>query len=343
MGHDTRIAVDVAKAVFEVAISDRPGHVVRRERLTRDQFLPFVAQQPVATVVMEACGSSHHWARKIESLGHHVVLLPPHHVRPYVRGNKTDRTDAKGILEASRNEDIHPVPVKTVAQQVLTSLHRLRSGWVAERTARLNALRGLLRELGVFIPMGAENVVPALRALIEDAESELPDALRNILYEACQEIRDIEARIKLTETQLEATARQIPAVALVRTVPGIGPLTSTALVAFLGNIQRFPSGRHLASYLGLTPKEFSSGLKRRLGRISKRGDGYLRTLLIHGARSVLLHARKSQPDRLRVWAHKLDKTHVHNKAAVAVANKMARILWAVWSRQTPYGSLINAA
>ena len=215
--------------------------------------------------------------------------------------------------------------------------------WVAERTARLNALRGLLRELGFFIPMGADKVVPALRALIEDAESELPDALRNPLYEACQEIRDIEARIKQTETQLEATARQVPAVALVRTVPGIGPLTSTALVAFLGNIQRFPSGRHLASYLGLTPKEFSSGLKRRLGRISKRGDGYLRTLLIHGARSVLLHARKSQPDRLRVWAHKLDKTHVHNKAAVAVANKMARILWAVWSRQTPYGSLINAA
>jgi transposase len=307
MGHDTRIAVDVAKAVFEVAISDRPGHVVRRERLTRDQFLPFMAQQPVATVVMEACGSSHHWARRIESLGHRVV------------------------------------PVKSVAQQVLTSLHRLRSGWVAERTARLNALRGLLRELGFFIPMGAEKVVPALRALIEDAESELPDALRNILYEACQEIRDIEARIKQTETQLEATARQIPAVALLRTVPGIGPLTSTALVAFLGNIQRFPSGRHLASYLGLTPREFSSGLKRRLGRISKRGDGYLRTLLIHGARSVLLHARKAQPDRLRLWAHKLEKTLVHNKAAVAVANKMARILWAVWSRQTPYGSLRKAA
>jgi transposase len=214
MAHDTRIAVDVAKAVFEVAISDRPGHVVRRERLTRDQFLPFIAQQPVATVVMEACGSSHHWARKIESLGHRVVLLPPHQVRPYVRGNKTDRTDAKGILEASRNEDIHPVPVKSVAQQVLTSLHRLRSGWVAERTARLNALRGLLRELGVFIPMGAEKVVPALHALIEDAESDLPDGLRNILYDACQEIRDIEARIKKTETQLDATwavwSRQTP-------------------------------------------------------------------------------------------------------------------------------------
>ena len=150
---NTRIAVDVAKAVFEVAISDRPGHVVRRERLPRAQFLAFIAQQPQATVVMEACGSAHYWGRKIQALGHQVVLLPPHHVRPYIRRNKTDRTDAKGILEASRNEEIRPVPVKTVGQQVLTTLHRLRSGWMTERTARLNALRGLLRELGVFIPL----------------------------------------------------------------------------------------------------------------------------------------------------------------------------------------------
>ena len=338
MGNDTRIAVDVAKAVFEVAISNQAGRVARRERLQRPQFLAFMAQQPAATVVMEACGSAHHWGRKLEALGHHVLLLPPHHVRPYVRGNKTDRTDAKGILEASRNQDIPPVPIKSVAQQVLTSLHRLRSGWVAERTARLNALRGLLRELGIFIPLGAREVVPAVWLLVEDADSDLPDALRNVVAEACQEIRDIEARIKLVERQLQATAEQLPAVALLVTIPGIGLLTATALVAFLGNIQRFPSGRHLASYLGLTPREFSSGLKRRLGRISKRGDGYLRTLLIHGARSVLLHARKQQPDRFREWAHNLEKTHVHNKAAVAVANKMARILWAVWSRQTPYGT-----
>jgi len=343
MGNDTRIAVDVAKAVFEVAISNRPGHVARRERLQRVEFLPFMAQQPAATVIMEACGSSHHWGRKLLALGHHVVLLPPHHVRPYVRGNKTDRTDAKGILEAGRNEDIQPVPVKTVAQQVLTSLHRLRSGWVSERTARINALRGLLRELGVFIPVGARQVVPAVWMLIEDADSDLPDPLRSILAEACQEIREIEARIKTVERQLEATAEQLPVVAMLFTIPGIGLLTATALVAFLGDIRRFPSGRHLASYLGLTPREFSSGLKRRLGRISKRGDGYLRTLLIHGARSTLLHARKQQPDRLREWAHNLEKTHVHNKAAVAVANKMARIVWAVWKHQTPYGSLPKAA
>ncbi len=154
MQNDTRIAVDLAKAVFEVAVSVRPGRVARRERLPRSQFLTFLAQHPAATVVMEACASAHYWGRRIEQLGHKVTLLPPHQVRPYVRRNKTDRTDAKGILEASRNDDIRPVPVKTVAQQVLTSLHRLRSGWMGERTARLNALRGLLREMGVFIPVG---------------------------------------------------------------------------------------------------------------------------------------------------------------------------------------------
>jgi transposase len=343
MSNDTRIAVDVAKAVFEIAISDRPGHVVRRERPQRAQFLPYMAQQPKATVVMEACGSAHHWGRKLQALGHRVVLLPPHHVRPYIRRNKTDRTDAKGLLEASRNEDIRPVPVKTVDQQVLTSLHRLRSGWMMERTARLNALRGLLRELGVFIPMGSREVVPAVWALIEDADSDLPEALRPIFAEACLEIRDIEARIKQVERQLEATTEHLPAVGYLLTIPGIGLLTATALVAFIGDIRRFPSARHFASYLGLTPREYSSGLKRNLGRISKRGDGYLRTLLIHGARSVLVHARKQQPDRLREWANTLAKTHVHNKAAVAVANKLARIVWAVWSREQPFALLKTKA
>jgi transposase len=341
--NDTRIAVDIAKNVFEIAVSEQPGRVSRNCRLKRHQFLEFFAQQPAATVVMEACGSAHGWARRIEQLGHRVILLPPHQVRPYVQRNKTDRTDAKGILEASRNDEIRPVPVKTVPQQVLTSLHRLRQGWMTERTARLNALRGLLRELCVFIPVGAENVVPAVWALIEDADSELPDALRPHFAAACQEIRDIEARIKQVERQLEALAQQLPPVVYLLSIPGIGLLTATALVAFIGDVRRFPSGRHLASYLGLTPREYSSGLKRYLGRISKRGDGYLRCLLIHGARSVLLHARTRQPDRLRVWAHKLGTTHVHNKAAVAVANKLARIIWAVWSRSQPYAQLETAA
>jgi len=336
MQNDTRIAVDLAKTVFEIAVSNRPGRVSQRERLPRAQFLKFFALQQRATVVMEACGSAHYWGRRIEGLGHRVVLLPPHHVKPYIRRNKTDSTDAKGILEAGRNEDIRAVPVKTVAQQVLTSLHRLRSSWMKERTARINTLRGLLREFGIFIPLGAREVVPAVRAFIEDAHADVPDALRPFFAELCHEIRAIEDRIRQVERQLTAISKQLPVIDQLRTIPGVGLLTATALLAFIGDVRRFPSARHLGSYLGLTPREYSSGLKRRLGRISKRGDGYLRTLLIHGARSVLVHARKSRPDRLREWAHSLAQTHVHNKAAVAVANKMARIVWAVWMRSQPY-------
>ena len=343
MGNDIVIAVDVAKSVFEVAVSDRPGHVCKRHRPDRKELLAIFLAYPGATVVMEACGSAHYWGRELQERGHRVVLLPPHHVRPYVRGNKTDRTDAKGILEAYRNAAIQPVPVKSVSQQSLTALHRFRSGWMKERTARLNAVRGLLRELGLFIPVGAENVIPAVWAQIEDADSGIPSALRSVFAEACQEIRDIEARIEKVNHELEVLAEQTPAVVWLLTIPGIGLITATALVAFIGDIRRFPSGRHLASYLGLTPREFSSGLKRRLGRISKRGDGYLRTLLIHGARSVLIHARKQQPDRLRSWANDLAKTRVHNKAAVAVANKLARIVWAVWTKNVPYELMPKAA
>lgn len=336
MQNHTAIAADVAKAVFELAVSDRPGHVCRRARLPRAAVQAFFAQQPPTVVVMEACGSAHYWGREFQKLGHRVTLLPPHQVRPYVQRNKTDCTDAKGILEAFRNAEIKPVPVKSVAQHALTALHRMRSAWVAERTARSNTLRGLLRELGMFIPVGPRNVVPLVWAQVEDADSGLPDSLRPVFAEACREIRDIEARIKLVESKLKALAEQLPPVAQLITIPGVGLLTATALVAFIGDVHRFPSPRHLASYLGLTPREYSSGLKRYLGRISKRGDGYLRTLLIHGARSVLLHARKSQPDRLRQWAHRLESTHTHNKAAVAVANKIARIVWAVWSKSRAY-------
>jgi len=179
-------------------------------------------------------------------------------------------------------------------------------------------------------------------ALVEDADADVPDTLRPFLAELCQEIREIEARVDRVERQLQAMSQQLPVVAQLLTIPGVGLLTATALLAFIGDIRRFPSARHLASYLGLTPREYSSGLRRRLGGISKRGDGYLRTLLIHGARSVLLRARTHQPDRLREWAHQIAKTHVHNKAAVAVANKMARVVWAVWTHAKPYQSQLTA-
>jgi transposase len=336
--HSTTIAVDLAKSVFEVALSQRPGRVSARRRLSRGQFSRFLAEQAPATVVMEACGTAHFWGREAEARGHRVVLIPPHAVRPYVLRNKTDGADAKGLLEALRNDDVRPVPVKSVDQQVLAGLHRLRSAWMTTRTARLNTLRGLLRELGLTIPLGARQVVPRVVGLLSDADSGLPDALRPVLFEVTREIRELEARVREVERVLETLSRESELLARLRTVPGVGLLTATALVGFVGDVQRFPSGRHFASYLGLTPRESSSGLRRRLGAISKRGDPYLRMLLIHGARSVLLHAKKktAEPDRLRSWALGRERARGHNKGAVALANKLARIVWAVWRRDRAY-------
>jgi transposase len=338
--NDTLIGFDIAKAVIQLALSSRPTHFDSQPRLPRHQVLPFFAQLPAAIVIMEACGGAHFWARKLRELGHAVVLLPPDQVRPFVKRNKTDRADAKALVEAYRNSEIRPVPVKTPEQQILTGLHRMRQAWMAQRTARLNTLRGLLREQGVFIPLGAQAVVPAVRALIGDAESELARPLRAVFAEACDEIRQIEQRIEFVERELASLARQIPSVALFTSVPGIGLIIATALVAFVGDMRRFPSARHLASYLGLTPREYSTGLRQRLGRISKKGDSYLRVLLIHGARSILGRAHTaSSPDRLRTWALELERRTHHNKATVALANKIARIAWAVAVRQTGYRSI----
>ena len=328
---NTTVAVDLAKNVFEVAVSRLPGRIALRRRLKRNELLPYLAQQPAATVLLEACGSAHHWAREASHLGHRVVLLPPHRTKQYRAGSKTDRADAKAMLEAFRNDELHPVPIKSIAQQSLALLHRLRSGWMRSRTARLNTLRGILRELGETIPVGATKVVPRVWSLLEDANSVVPEALRPFLAELCTEIRDAERRIDQVSRQLERTGRETPAVEYLLSVPGIGPLTATALVAFVGDVRRFASGRRFSSYLGLVPKERSSGETRRLGRISKRGDVYLRTLLIHGARAVLWAAKKkAHPDALSAWALELEAKRGHNKAAVALANKLARITWSVW-------------
>jgi transposase len=205
----TTIAVDLAKSVFQVAVSHRPGHLDEERRLSRDRFLAFFAQRPPATIVLEACGSAHYWARQLQPLGHAVRLLPPHDVRPYVRRNKTDRTDAKGLLEANRNEEIHAVPVTTIEHQAIASLHRLRSTWLATRTARLNTLRGLLREFGIFIPVGAQRVVPQVRELLEHPAA-VPMALHPTLAAACDEIAELEAHMRIAERQLAGVAAHLP-------------------------------------------------------------------------------------------------------------------------------------
>jgi transposase len=339
------IAVDLAKNVFEIGVSERVGEVTKTHRLSRAKFLPFFFHLAPSRVVMEACGSAHYWAREIRKLGHEVKLISPQYVKPYVQRNKTDRADAKGLLEADRNSDIAAVPVKTVAQQQLTALHRIRSRWMATRIGRINTLRGLLREFGFIVPMGARHVIPAVSELIEDGEAELPDVLRDMLYEMCAEIRELEARLQSLERQLEALATQTPAVARLRSIPGVGLLTATAMVGFVGDVTRFPSSRHFASYLGLTPREYSSGNTRRLGRISKRGDPYLRTLLIHGARAHLwsAHRKSMTPSPLQQWALHVHQQRGYNKATVALANKLARRVWAVWKRDSDYQDHDKAA
>jgi transposase len=330
-----QIGVDLAKSVFEVAVSTVPGHVHERRRLSRTALTRFFATRPPADVLLEACGSAHHWGRELQRLGHTVALLPASAVARYRDGNKTDRADAKALLEAARNAKIRRVPVKSVEQQAVVALHRLRQGYLQTRTARSNAVRGHLREFGCVIPVGASQVVPrAYAALDQDA---VPALLRPALETVLEEIAALERKAEAVRTELTRLAEHLPDAQRLLTVPGIGVLTATALVAFVGDIHRFRSGREFAAYLGLTPREHSSGHVRRLGAITKRGNPYLRLLLIHGARSALRAGAVTRaPDDLRTWAQALAVRKGHNVAAVALANKLARVCWRVWREQRPF-------
>ena len=330
----TTVGIDLAKDVFELAFCDASGRVIERKRLSRKAFSRTLEQRGPLRVVMEACGSAHFWGRRFAAQGHTVRLLPARDVRPYVRRNKTDRTDVAGILEADRCADIASVPLKTPEQQGVQALHRLREHLKGERTATINLVRGVLREFGVTIATGAARLRTATREALADGDNDLPMALRHTLAEQLDRLASLDADMAAIEHRLEEFASRDAATQRYRAVPGIGLLTATALRASVGSLARFRSGRHLAAWLGLAPREHSSGQKRRLGRISKRGDAYLRTLLIHGARAVLLAARlrlrRGQPlDPLQAWALSVQQRQGHNKAAVALANKLARRLWAM--------------
>jgi transposase len=337
----TTVAVDLAKNDFELAVAELTGRVVERRRLSRTTFARFFVNRPACHIVMEACGSAHHWARVFAAQGHAVQLLPAQYVRAYVRRNKTDRADASALLEAARCPDIQSVPVKSLAQQAILQLHRVRSQWMRTRTARINALRGCLREFGVAIPLGAGRGMARIREQLALSDNAVPEVLRPIVFDVLTEIRELETRVLACERQITALTREDPVIAQLLEIPGIGPLTATAMRAAVVDVQRFRSGRHLASWIGLTAREHSSGSSRHLGRIDKRGDGYLRTLLIHGARAVLLAAKvalaRGRPlDRLRTWALEVQARRGHNKATVALANKLARIAWVTWKHQRPF-------
>jgi transposase len=341
----TTVAVDLAKNVFELAVASPEWRVLERARLTRSQFVRWFDNRDVSVVVMEACGSAHHWARWLAARGVAVKLLPPRYVRPYVKRNKTDAADAAALLEAARCADIHPVRVKSIEQQALQALHRTRSLWMSTRTSRINALRGFCREFGLDLSVGSRVGLEQIARALADPHSALPALLQPTLRALLEEIRLLELRIAELERELGFLAKHSLACNTLLSVPGVGLLTATALVAATGgDVAHFRDARHFASWFGLTPKERSSGSARRLGRISKRGDRYLRMLLTHGARSVLRAAtvaeRCQRPlDPLRSWALAVQARTHRNKAVCALANKMARICFATLRDAEPYHGL----
>jgi len=337
------VGVDLAKNVFQLVVADAQWRTCASHRLTRVQFERWFANRSVALVVMEACGGAHHWARWLTGLGIAVRLLPPRYVRAYVRRNKTDAADAAALLEAARCAELHPVRVKSVEQQALQALHRTRSLWQADRTRRINTLRGYCREFGIAIAQGARLGLEQIARVLAEPHAALPELLRPTMRLLVEEVRLLEARIAGLERELAALARCSPACATLLTIPGIGLLTATAMVAATsGDVTHFGDARHFASWFGLTPKESSSGERRRLGRLSKQGDRYLRMLLTHGARSVLRAAsaaaqRGKPPQGLRAWALDVQRRSNHNKACCALANKLARIAYACLRDKVPFG------
>lgn len=339
----TTVAVDLAKNVYQLALADQNWRVIEKHRLTRTQFERFFANRAVKLVIMEACGSAHYWARHIQALGIEVSLLPPRYIRAYVKRNKTDAADAAALLEAARCADIVPVKIKSEEQQALQSLHRVRNVWMRTRTARINSLRGICREFGLHIAQGPRVGLEQIARVLADSTSAVPTVLRATMQLLIDEIRLIELRIAELEKQLGELARASSACQTLLSIPGVGLLTATAMVAATsGEVSHFKDARHFASWFGLTPKEHSSGSTRRLGRISKLGDVYLRMLLTHGARSVIhaatMKQRAGHPlDRLRSWALEIEARSNRNKAVCALANKMARICYAALRDHEPYG------
>ena len=319
------LGIDLAKVVFQLHGVDERGVAVLRRQLRRTQVLSFLAQLPGCVVAMEACASAHYWGRQIKALGHEVKLIPPQYVKPFVRGNKTDRNDAQGICEAALRPDMPGVALKSEDQQAMVSLHRLREIVEKQRKQLANQLRGLLGEFGIAIPKG----MAALRRELPQAIERVPRVLRSALQGGAERLRELQQCSEQHTEQLQQLAQAAPLCRRLMQERGIGPLTASAYTATLGDPGHYRNGRQVAASLGLVPRQHSSGGKAVLLGISKRGDAYLRTLLIHGARAVLRHV-PGKTDPLSVWLQQLAKRVGANKAAVALANKNARRLWAIW-------------
>lgn len=331
----TTIGLDLAKHVFHVVCCDEQGKVIRKTMLKRSQVLAYFANLPPCLVGMEACASAHHWARELGALGHEVKLIPPQYVKPYVRGNKNDYNDALAIAEAVTRPEMRFVTVKTTAQQDIQALHRLRERCLADRTALCNQLRGLLAEYGLIFPKGVNLLHRRLPELLEDGENGLSDLFRRLLAQGYQQLQELDDHIDHYTQEMKLLSQQDETCRRLQTIPGYGPIVAGVFHSVVGHGEGYRRGRDVSAALGLVPRQQSSGGKAVLRGISKRGDRYLRSLLVHGARSVVIRAAKKD-DPLSRWINKVKAERGFNKAVVALANKMARIGWAVIVNKTVY-------
>ena len=337
----TTVGIDLAKSVFQVHAVDQHGKVLLRKQLKRGQVAEFFANLPTCLIGMEACGSAHYWARKMQAMGHTVKLMAPQYVKPYVKTNKHDAADAEAICEAVRRPNMRFVPVKNIEQQAVLALHRVRQGWVKARTAQANQIRGLLSEFGLIVLQGIGYITSRVPILLDEAKDELPIAFHELVLRLLEHFRDLDRQVKEMEHQIQSWHRTNALSRKLEQVPGIGPITASALVASVGDAKNFANGRQLAAWLGLVPKQHSSGGKTNLQGISKRGDTYLRTLLIHGARAVIRQIERKP--NMQGWLGKLLGRRNKNIATVALANKNARIAWALLAHDRNFRSDYVAA
>ena len=331
----TTTGIDLAKNVFQVHGVDERGKAALKKQLKRSQVLPFFANFPPCVIGMEACGSAHHWARKLQALGHTVKLMAPQYVKPYVKTNKHDAADAEAICEAVGRPNMRFVAIKTVEQQAILAVHRARQGLVKARTAQANQIRGLLAEFGLVLSQGITHIAKRLPEILEDGENGLPGSFRELLLRLGEHLQQLDWQVVALEREIQRWHQDSEASRRVAAIPGIGPLGASALVATVGNGTSFSNGRQLAACLGMVPKQASSGGKTTLLGISKRGDSYLRTLFIHGARSVVAQVAR-HPERADPWLKQLLARRPKNVVAVALANKNARRAWALLAHGCDY-------
>ena len=329
------IGIDLAKNVFSVHGVDANGKMVLKKTVSRNKLMELMAKLPPCVVGMEACSGAHHWARQLKSLGFDARIIAPRFVIPYRKSGKNDSNDSEAICEAVSRPAMRFVPVKSAEQQAILSLHRIRQGVVAERTAQLNQIRGLMSEFGLIMPKGRYPAQHHIPDILEDAENGLPSLARRLLADVWQRIQQLNQQILAYDREMEHLAKQSEIAQRLMTIPGVGAITATALVASIGDPRQFHNGRQLAAWLGLTPRQYSTGGQTRLGRITKQGDKYLRMLLIHGTRAVLA-SLKDKGDRLNHWIRELIIRRGYKRAAVALAAKNARIIWALLVKGEAY-------